>query len=343
LLEFWTILKTLQNEIQPYKGIIEKMKRIIVIIFFLLLVILGPFLIPVPELVGLKQPEELADSQSKFIRLNNINVHYKKFGSGKLTFVLLHGFGANLNSWHAVIEDLGKYGTVISFDRPGFGLTEKPLTWDGESPYSPDSQVLLLDSLIDNFSSGNVILVGNSAGGTIAMNYARKYPEKVTALILVDPAVYAGGGAPSWIQPILKTPQFRHIGPLISRSFFSQGIEFLKKAWYDPSNITDETINMYTKPLEAINWDKAFWEFTIASKESDLVDHIGELKMPILVITGEKDEIVPTEQSVRLAGELSNATLTVIPKAGHLPHEETPAQFMQAVQDFLPTIKINQK
>ncbi len=68
------------------------MKRIIVIIFFLLLVILGPFLIPVPELVGLKQPEELADSQSKFIRLNNINVHYKKFGSGKLTFVLLHGF-----------------------------------------------------------------------------------------------------------------------------------------------------------------------------------------------------------------------------------------------------------
>jgi pimeloyl-ACP methyl ester carboxylesterase len=57
--------------------------------------------------------------------------------------------------------------------------------------------------------------------------------------------------------------------------------------------------------------------------------------MPILVITGDDDRIVPTEQSVRLADELPNAELVVIAQCGHLPHEEQPDEFMRAVRDFL--------
>jgi pimeloyl-ACP methyl ester carboxylesterase len=61
--------------------------------------------------------------------------------------------------------------------------------------------------------------------------------------------------------------------------------------------------------------------------------------MPILVITGDDDRIVPTEQSLRLADELPNAMLSVIPQSGHLPHEESPIEFMQAVTEFLSTLK----
>jgi pimeloyl-ACP methyl ester carboxylesterase len=57
--------------------------------------------------------------------------------------------------------------------------------------------------------------------------------------------------------------------------------------------------------------------------------------LPILVITGDDDRIVPTEQSIRLASEISNAQLVIIPQSGHVPHEEKPNEFMQAVINFL--------
>jgi pimeloyl-ACP methyl ester carboxylesterase len=59
----------------------------------------------------------------------------------------------------------------------------------------------------------------------------------------------------------------------------------------------------------------------------------------VLVITGDDDRIVPTAQSVKLAGELPDATLVIVKDAGHVPHEEQPAAFMQAVDEFLKNLK----
>jgi pimeloyl-ACP methyl ester carboxylesterase len=91
----------------------------------------------------------------------------------------------------------------------------------------------------------------------------------------------------------------------------------------------------YQKPLLVENWDKALWYLTTSSRESGLPERLDELTLSILVITGDDDRIVPTEQSVRLAGELPNASLVVIPQSGHVPHEEKPTEFMQAVEEFL--------
>lgn len=76
-------------------------------------------------------------------------------------------------------------------------------------------------------------------------------------------------------------------------------------------------------------------ELIHASRESRLAERLGEFDLPILVITGDDDRIVPTEQSLRLADELPNAELAVIPQCGHVPQEECPGEFMQAVQGFL--------
>ena len=62
---------------------------------------------------------------------------------------------------------------------------------------------------------------------------------------------------------------------------------------------------------------------------------MSEFDLPILVITGDNDRIVPNDQSLRLAEELPNAELAVIPQCGHVPHEECPTVFMQAVTEFL--------
>lgn len=305
----------------------------------LLLLLIGPFLIPVPPLEGVVPPEQLADPDSLFVEINGLNVHYKMCGAGEPVFVLLHGFGASVYSWNAVLEPLSELGTVIAYDRPAFGLTERPLTWEGESPYSPQAQVDLLLGLLDRFGVERAILVGNSAGGTVAMNFYLQHPERVQALILVSPAVYAGGGAPSAIRWLLRTPQMRHLGPLIARQIQTRGPELIELAWYDPSRITEETLALYKKPLQVENWDRALWELTIASEESDLAGRLSEFNLPVLVVTGDSDRIVPTEQSVRLSKELPQATLVVIPQAGHVAHEERPDLFMQGVRQFLTSIQ----
>jgi pimeloyl-ACP methyl ester carboxylesterase len=306
---------------------------ILLVIFAILLV--GPFLIPVPPLENTVPAESLADDDSRFIEVNGVNIHYKKVGDGEPVFILLHGFGASLFSWREVTEPLAEFGTVIAYDRPAFGLTERPLEWEGENPYSQDSQVELVIGLMDALGIEKATLVGNSAGGTVSMLAALKYPQRVTSLILVDPAVYAGGGAPAWIRPLLGTPQMRHLGPLFARQLQAQGTEFIKTAWHDPSKITPEIFEGYQKPLQVENWDKALWYLTLSSRESGLAERVSDFNLPVLVITGDDDRIVPTEQSVRLAGEIQNAELVIISQCGHLPHEECPAEFMQAVTDFL--------
>jgi pimeloyl-ACP methyl ester carboxylesterase len=106
-------------------------------------------------------------------------------------------------------------------------------------------------------------------------------------------------------------------------------------AWHDPSKITNEIMDGYTKPLQAENWDKALWYLTVSSRESNLQNQLQNFNMPVLIITGDDDRIVPTEQSIRLASEIPNAQLVVIPQSGHVPHEEKPNEFMQAVINFL--------
>ena len=311
----------------------------IILTVLALIVLIGPFLIPVPPLENTVPLEQLVDTDSKFVEVNGVNVHYKIYGQGEPTFVLLHGFGASVFSWREVVEPLAQHGTVIAYDRPAFGLTERPLEWEGESPYGPQAQVDIVLGLMDELGVEKAILVGNSAGGTVSMQVALQHPERVEALILVDAAVYAGGGAPSWSRPILKTPQMNHVGPLIARQLQAQGVEFIKTAWHDPSKITQDIFDGYQKPLQIANWDKALWQLTVASEESGLVERLAEITMPTLVITGDDDRIVPTEQSLRLADELPNAELKVIAQSGHLPHEERPVEFMQAVTDFLSTLK----
>lgn len=307
----------------------------------LLALLVGPFIVPIPPLEGVVPPQQLADPDSQFVEINGMAVHYKTRGAGEPTLVLLHGFGASLFSWREVYAPLSAERRVLAYDRPAFGLTERPTDWNGESPYSTQSQVDLLYDLMDAAGVGPAVLVGNSAGGTIAMLAAldeARAAGRIRALILVDPAVYTGGGTPAWARPLFDTPQMRRLGPLLARQISSAGLEILNTAYHDPTKITPEIIAGYTKPLQAENWDRGLWELTRSSRPSGLAESLGALRLPILVITGDDDRIVPTAESIRLAGELPDAKLVVIPACGHVPQEECPQAFLQAVNQFLATL-----
>jgi pimeloyl-ACP methyl ester carboxylesterase len=323
------------------------MKRWLRYLLIILAVVLSaalivPLVIPIPPAGDTRPVRELAGPDSEFIEVNGLEVHLELSGEGKPPLILLHGFLASTFSWRKVREPLASDRLVIAFDRPAFGLTERQLPPypDGVNPYTPNNQVELTIGLMDEFDIDQTVLVGHSAGGTIAMLTALTYPDRIAALILVDPAIYAGGGAPPLVQPFLKLPQIRRIGPLFVRNVSNWGFELLEGAWHDPSKITPEIVAGSTKPLQADNWDRALWEFTLASRQPDLAERLDELQMPFLVVTGEDDQVVPAEQSIRLAGEISGAELVVIPDCGHVPHEECPQPFLEATTSFLEDLDL---
>jgi len=309
----------------------------------LLILLVGPFLVPIAPLEDTVPARELADDDSQFATVNGIEVHYKDQGSGEDAIVLLHGFGASSFSWRDVMPALSADRRVVAFDRPSAGLTQRlmpnewnPADYAGGSPYSPEAQADLTVALLDELGIERAVLVGHSAGGSVAMLTALKYPERVEALVLVDPAIYTEGGPPAFVYPLLKTPQMRRLGPLVGRALGGPaGERILKMAWHDPSRITEEIRQGYRLPLRAENWDRALWELTVARRPLDLGERLDELTVPVLVVSGDDDRIVPTEESRRLAEEIAGADLALIEDAGHVPHEEQPAAFLEAVGTFL--------
>ena len=248
----------------------RRFARILLGLIALLAVIAAviPLLIPIPPLANTKPPEDLADPDSRFVEVNGLRVHYKMQGLGDPAFVLLHGFAASVFSWREVMTPLADIGTVVAFDRPAFGLTQRPMPgeWSAENPYSPQAQVALTVGLMDRLGVRRAILVGNSAGGTIAMLTALQHPQRVQALILVSPAVYAGGSAPSWTRFLFRLPQVERVGVLIARGFAGLGQQLGNAAWHDPSKLTPQIWEGYRKPLQVDNWDRALWEFMQATE-----------------------------------------------------------------------------
>ncbi len=323
------------------------MKRLLKIVLVLLAVVLlivlvGPFLIPVRPLEGLSAPTALAQENSQFLTLDfpgtdGIEIHYRAGGEGEPAFVLLHGFAGSLFTWDAVFDDFAARGQTLAYDRPPFGLSERLVAgdWTEANPYSPDAAVSQLFALLDEQGIERAILVGNSAGGTLALRAALAQPERVSGLILVSPAVLAGGGAPAFVQPLLRSPQLQRIGPLIARVFLSRGDALESRAYYDATLVTEEQRARSRLGVQVDNWDRALWEFTAASQASNLTETLAEITMPVLVVSGENDLVVPVSQSIALAEDLPNAELVVIPACGHLAQEECPAAFLEAVEAWL--------
>ena len=302
-----------------------------------------PFLIPV-ETTGTKTYREAAGAQASFAKAQGLDVYtdITEFDCQEQdncdsapVFILLHGFGANTFSYRFVSEPLSAYGDVIAYDRPGFGFTQRPTSWEGENPYGSAGNDLILDDLIQTYAANrDVYLVGHSAGGTQAAQYVVDNPDAVKGLILISPAILTTGGTASSFNWIFSIPQLDHLGPLLVSSIASSGMDLLDRSWFDKSKITDEIKAGYRAPLEIIGWEEGFWEFNRAPRTFDVKSRLSEIKIPTLLITGDTDVVVATADTEALATMIKDSSLVVIPRSGHLAQEENPIETMQAIDDY---------
>jgi pimeloyl-ACP methyl ester carboxylesterase len=284
-------------------------------------------------------PARLADADSRFLDIGGLRVHYKQVGSGEPVLLLVHGSFLNLHSWDAVLAPLAAQGTVIALDRPAFGLTDRPvLAGQGDAnPYSPEGQADVLVALLDGLGIRRAVLVGSSAGGTTSLLAALRHPQRVQALVLVDAMAYSGYAVsefPRWMRPLLDraAPLW---AMLLRAAITSLHDTALRSFWHDPAKLTPEALARYRHNIQVAHWDRALWELIRASHALNLEGFLETIRMPALVITGEHDRTVQAAESVRLAQALPHADLVVIPECGHLPHEEQPAAFVQAMRAFV--------
>lgn len=308
------------------------------IIFACLTLGVGPFAVPVPKLEGLASEQEFVDADSKYIDINGVNIHYKEAGEGETAFILLHPFGGSTFSWREVMDDFAARGHVIAYDRPAFGLTERPMPEDWESnPYGMKANVEILRGLLDAFGIEKATLVGNSAGGGVVVAFALEYPDRVQDLILVDPGVGGGYGPqfPVWALPLMRLPQVRHLGPLMVRDYQESLPRTIEREWYDLTKLTDEIRQEHLSLLKIKNWDRAFYELTFAPAYPELRPLLPQLAVPVLIVAGQEDRLIRAWYFEAIATEIPNAQLKLIPACGHVPQEECPELFMEAVNQYL--------
>lgn len=322
----------------------EKRKKIkdynpfqIALIIFVVLVMVVPLIMPLPPLEGIKPIEELIYEDSQFLTIDNMDIHLIEAGSGEENFILLHGFGASTYSWRKIIPELSPWGRVIAYDRPGFGLTERVVNVSTYpvSPYSLEYQADLLIKIMDEKGMQSATLVGNSAGGTVAIYAAALYPERITSLILVDPAVFNETARPAWVNFAFRLPQIDRLGPVFVRSIQERGLELLKLAWYDENKISDQDLENYQRPLKVENWDVGLWEFTKSNGKINVSQYLAQLNLPVLVISGREDQLISVEDSIKVAEQIPDAELSIIELCGHVPQEECSIEFMAELIKFI--------
>jgi pimeloyl-ACP methyl ester carboxylesterase len=304
----------------------------------LVLLAFGPFLVPVRPFQG-KTSYELADQDGKFISVRGIWLHYKVYGQGKSLFLLLHGFGSSTFTWDRVAPVLARLGTVVAYDRPGFGLSQRPLQsdWHGYDPYDPTEQAQLALELMHALGFEKAVLIGNSAGGDVALDMALKYPQAVQAMVLVSPAVSGESGSNPFVDWLIRTQQVQHLGPLLVRALVPRMQSLITTAWHNPATMPPDVIPAYRKPLTAGNWDAGLWYVTSAPGRLNLWLQVGSIQQPALIVHGDDDRIIPQSESRRLVSLNNRFAFVPLAALGHVPQEEGPQAFLDVVLPWLRT------
>ncbi|KAL2243429.1 uncharacterized protein LOC105157549 isoform X1 [Sesamum indicum] len=267
--------------------------------------------------------------------------------------VLIHGFGGGVFSWRKVMGVLARQigCTVAAFDRPGWGLTSRPRKKEWEdnqssNPYKIDNQVELLLSFCLEMGFSSVVLVGHDDGGLLAMKAAQKVQSSANSMKLEIKGVVLLNVSlsrelvPSFARILLRTSLGKkHLVRPLLRTEITQVVN--RRAWYDATKLTTEVLSLYKAPLHVEGWDEALHEIGKLSYETVLSpqDAASLLKavetLPVLVITGAEDFLVPLNSVQTMASKLVNSRLVAISGCGHLPHEECPKALLAALSPFI--------
>lgn len=234
-------------------------------------------------------------------------VNYIKEGSGKHSFVLIHGWGGTLESLRGLHNLLKKENASVIIDLPGFGQSDNP-----DTDWGVDEYAELVVDFIKNIGKGGVILFGHSFGGALSVYISVRHPDIVNRLILCAPSfkrnVLQEDGLRNsfWfkIKDFTKVPLYNNLKPKLT---------IIRKLFYKIFYPNSEALK---HPDLESNFRKIVTQ--------DLTPMISEIKQKTLILWGKKDTYVPLSHAHLLDKSIKNSKLVINDTAGHgLPKFET--------------------
>jgi pimeloyl-ACP methyl ester carboxylesterase len=278
--------------------------------------------VPVAELKA-----KYAYSDSKFMELDGLNVHYRIVGTGK-PVVLLHGTGASLHTWEEFADNLKDSFQLISLDLPAFGLTGGRADHD----YSMAMYTSFLKKFTKKLNLTTFDLAGNSLGGRIAWEFAATYPDQVRKLVLMDAAGYPTGKPAPQVFQFATNPIMSAILTKITPRFF------IKKNMievYDNDTLVSDALvdRMFDMTLREGN-RQAFVDRAKLPLDVN-IDRVKMIADLTLIIWGDNDPWIPVSCADSFHKDLKNSQVAIIKNCGHLPMEERAVETAGLVRAFL--------
>lgn len=268
-------------------------------------------------------------------------VHYWEYNSDKQpTIVVIHGYRGTHHGLERVIAHLPQYRFIVP-DLPGFGISE-PLV---AGQHTIEGYAEAMATFIEALSLKGGIVLGHSMGSIVAAELAKTHPESMESLILINPiAAHPLQGAsglivsPSilyhWLGgKVLPANLGRKL--LDSKTFLLFGSVLMAKT-RDKALRGIIHANHLTHMTEYDN-PAMLYEAYLGSLSGTVTDRAPHIKIPTLLIAGDKDDLAPPVTQKRLVQQLPTAELVVIDHVGHLIHYETPSEAARAIDEFIET------
>ena len=253
------------------------------------------------------EEEEEAGPQYHVADLPSGTVRYAKRGEGDVAIVLIHGLGGDLDNWLFNIDALAEWASVYALDLPGHGQSSKNIA---DPTLRGLAQVLI--AFMDEVGIENAHLVGHSLGGAVAMQMAVDAPDRVRSLALIGSVGLGTEINSGYIDAFVTAGSRRVLKPVLECLFAKKELvsrqlvdDVLK---YKRLDGVDEALKKLSSSL-----------FASGRQQARLGEALRDVDIPIMVIWGEDDEIIPAKHAATLIGK---ARTHVIGGAGHMVQME---------------------
>lgn len=251
-----------------------------------------------------------------------------------LPVLLIHGYGALIEHWRAVMRPIARNHALYALDLYGFGASARPT-----SPPSKETWAAQAATLIREVIKEPTVVVGHSMGGVVTAALARGYPELVRGLALVN-----SSGLQDPNRPLTPTDRFllNLIGaPVVGEALSGVlgtpwGVrQGLMSSYHRKERVTPELIETFSRPLRTYG---AGSYLAVSRSITNLVLDLqpGEVRAPALLLWGVEDRSNPPDNTEAIkARMLPQAEIQLLPNSGHCPFDEDPDAFCAALLPWL--------
>jgi pimeloyl-ACP methyl ester carboxylesterase len=247
------------------------------------------------------------------LNINGIKLAYTRQGKGA-SLVLLHGYPLNHHLWDEVVPLLRDTFDLVIPDLRGFGESTTV-----DTPYSMDDLASDIEGLLNNLGIQKAAIAGHSMGGYVALAFARLYPERINALALVSSQVLAD-------PPDRKEGRYKSAADVAEKGISGVVETMMPKFTSNPQWQAFARNSMESQqPAAYIGALKAMAE------RVDSTPLLATLKVPVVVIHGDADQLIPIERAREVKATLPKSQLFEIKDVGHMPMCEAPNETAKAL------------